>query len=546
VSDDRISRYLADRAATIELRPAHVDAAVGRATRRRRTRRSLAAAGLALTVGATAVVLTQGGEPAAEVAVQAATVTDTPFDWAVAESSSGLSSLGTTATALTDDGSVYAVSTAPGPQVEGTPPPATLYRSTDGADWTPVALPADFWATSVAGAGSQLYAVGTSPAGGGVEHRIVSSADGGTTWSTAAVDTVPDELRSRYPGEIRAGHPSVAVRGDTVVVSTRVYADLDVRARAPGGLSDEEWWQETDDGVVVVSAPVCEGATTTAVPPASPSPDDVAAAPERADPVGDSGAAGALQESPAACGEDGVERTYTWAELGIDDELRDLALRGRTIVAVSQDGGEFTPVDVGVGAHEAVPVATDDGFTLFATRYATGPHPPEPSVTTALHSTDGVTWEPAGEFAGFMMSAGTVGGRPAVALGAEQGTPTIQLAQPDGSWLAVDPRTATDGHEETVASVAFGPLGWVAVLWPEPPEDGDLVAEGGWNPTVVHSVDGTSMAIVPVDDLIEPAQNGGVVPTVTADAVLVRVTEPDDGDPATVSPQRVVVGTPTG
>ncbi len=63
---------------------------------------------------------------------------------------------------------------------------------------------------------------------------------------------------------------------------------------------------------------------------------------------------------------------------------------------------------------------------------------------------------------------------------------------------------------------------------------------------VVHSVDGSSLAVVPLTDLLERPAVGTIDLTVGADAIAVRVTEPGDDDMTTVTPQQVVVGTPRG
>lgn len=531
MSDDRISRYLTDRAAALELRPASVEAVVGRAVRRRRTRRGLVATGVALAVGASAVLVAQRGEPAAEVAINPAAITESPLDWAVVEAASGMSSF-RSSSALTDD-AVYTLSTAPGSSDdEAWNVPKTLYRSLDGADWAPVALPGDFWASSLAGAGGQLYAVGTSPAGGGSTYRVASSGDGGGTWSTSELPSALGELQARYPGEVSVAPPVIAVRGGTVVVSASLSANLDFAARVPGGIPPDGSLETTEDGVVV-GVMACE---------ASPPSRVVADGTDDTDP-----AAEALDVAKACTGPDpATAQAYTWAQLGVDDELRDLVLHGRTSVYVSQDGGEFTAVDIGDATRlGGQVVAADDGFTLFLTRSSAGVAPPEvvEATTEVLRSADGVTWEPAGELPGYVMTAGSVGGRPALALSDVGGDVSIQLGQADGSWLPVDPGQAVGPDGGIVGSVAFGPLGWAAVVWPETP-DGTVPAE---QTHVVHSVDGTTMSVVPLADLVGPDQIGSVDASVTADAVVVRVSQPDDGVEGTPpSPQRVVVGTPRG
>jgi hypothetical protein len=507
VKDDRISRYLVDRAADIELRPASVDTVVRRAAGRRRTRRGLVAAAVALTVGASSVLIAQrddsGDEPGVEM--PPAGVVPSPLDWAVVESSAGIRPLrgggpvlGGGTTALTDDGAVYALSTAPGPQTADTwDQPATLYRSVDGTHWDPLALPGGFSAHSLTGDGGQLYAVGTSPAGGGVSYQLATSGDGGVTWTTAEVPSDVAELQARYPGEVLTGPPKVAVHDGTVVVTMFVYGVPDLDERVPGGVSQEVSWGPSVEGVMV---------------------DD---------------------------DRDGhVERTYSWAEIGVNDELRDLVLNRRTMVAAAHDGGELSPIDVADDARGAQVVATDDGFTLFLTPPGTGAAGTPAEVTQVLRSRDGVSWEPAGELSGSVENAGTVGGRPAVAV-FDPGTPTgeqIRVAQADGSWLSLDPGTVVGPLGARVVSVAFGPLGWAAVVEPFPPDDDDAPLPL----QVVHSVDGTSMSVVPIDDLIDPAPQRSVETYVTADAVFARVSEPEDDDPATGATQLVVVGTPPG
>jgi hypothetical protein len=57
------------------------------------------------------------------------------------------------------------------------------------------------------------------------------------------------------------------------------------------------------------------------------------------------------------------------------------------------------------------------------------------------------------------------------------------------------------------------------------------------------------MSVVPLHDLLDPPSDEApyLEPAVTADAVLLRVTDTAaDDDPTTVPPQRVVVGTTPG
>jgi hypothetical protein len=301
----------------------------------------------------------------------------------------------------------------------------------------------------------------------------------------------------------------------------------------PGGIPPDGSLEITEDGVAV-GVMACEVSPPSRV--VVDDTDDTDAADE------------ALDAAKACTGPDpATAQTYTWAQLGVDDELRDLVLHGRTSVYVSQDGGDFTAVDIGDAALSGGQVvAADDGFTLFLTRSSAGVAPPEvvEAATEVLRSADGVTWEPAGELSGYVLAAGSVGGHPAVAVSDVGGDTSIQLAQADGSWLPVDPGQAVGPDGSIVGSVAFGPLGWAAVVWPETP-DGTVVRTDQTH--VVHSVDGTTLSVVPLADLVPPEQVGNIDASVTADAVVVRVSQPDDGVEGTPpSRQLVVVGTPSG
>jgi hypothetical protein len=506
VIDERIHAYLTDRAGTIELRPSDPAVAVGRARRRRRIRRAVAASAAVIALGTSAVLVSRPGGRSGDVVSYSASVTESPFDWSVVEPSAGLG-LTRGPAALTDDGAVYRLSTAPGPDTGPAGPPAMLWRSDGGADWRPVGLPSDFWASSLEGAGSRLYAVGTAPVDGGSAVRLATSDDGGTVWSTTEVAADVVDLQRNHPDEVVVSPPSIAAHDGTVVVVTSVSAMLDLESRLVDTSAGIVGWETTPDGVVVAEG-VCDPAVSGGGRPVTL---DCA--------VGDSG--------PSS-------RLVTWDELGVEGELRDLAMNPRHDIYVSQDGGEFVAVDAGTdgtGGTAAQVVATDDGFVLFSSIDETAG-----GTTTVRRSVDGVTWEPGGDLPGFTVSAGTAGGRAAASVATPDGNQTVHLDQGDGSWLEVDPRTAlADPDGIFTGSISFGPLGWAATLGSM---DGDL------SPQVVHSVDGTSLSVVPLDDLVEVPVGAIVEATVTADVVAVRIGDPPDGDPRTVADQRVIVGTP--
>jgi hypothetical protein len=153
-----------------------------------------------------------------------------------------------------------------------------------------------------------------------------------------------------------------------------------------------------------------------------------------------------------------------------------------------------------------------------------------------LRSADGHTWTTASTLAGSTQSAGLLGDRPAVGLWGAEGGLQVHVEQADGSYVVLDLLSAVDGADGTagVADLAFGPLGLAALVWAD---------DSGNSSHIVHSVDGTSLSSVDVrDHLSGPGIPIGI--SVSADAVLVRVDGPSDGDPSTVPTQQVLVGTP--
>ena len=67
--------------------------------------------------------------------------------------------------------------------------------------------------------------------------------------------------------------------------------------------------------------------------------------------------------------------------------------------------------------------------------------------------------------------------------------------------------------------------------------------DGPYVQSLVHSTDGSTLQVIALADLVD---NGGMVSglVVTPDAIVARVTAPDDGKPNTPPAQQVLVGTP--
>ena len=159
--DDRLSRHLAASADAITLTPADPAAAVRRGTRRRNRRRAAIGGVAAVAVAATTFSVLDRQPTPVDSDLAAAGVVASPFDWTVVEPATGL---GYSRSATLADGSLYSLSTAPGPYDEQSSFEPHLYRSADGAEWAEVSLPDDMRASSIATDGGSLYAIGTAPA----------------------------------------------------------------------------------------------------------------------------------------------------------------------------------------------------------------------------------------------------------------------------------------------------------------------------------------------------------------------------------------------
>ena len=129
--DDRLSRYLSERAESITLTPADPAAVMRRGTTRRNRRRGAVLGAVAvLGVVATSVAVYDDGKDPVELASQSAVVVPSPFEWSVAHPESGLGY--SSSQVELANGAVYGLSTAPGPYVESDArvPPRCTARTT--------------------------------------------------------------------------------------------------------------------------------------------------------------------------------------------------------------------------------------------------------------------------------------------------------------------------------------------------------------------------------------------------------------------------------
>lgn len=521
-NDDRLNRYLADQANAIELPPADPSGVARRGARRRARRRAglvgaVAVLGLAVTWLA---VVDRDGDGDADVSSNFAAAPATPstYDWTVLDPQSGLGYSRGSATLV--DGSIYSLSTSPGSTGDGPNESGHLYRSTDGSEWSEVAVPSGMTPSSLATSGSTLYALGTAPAsGGGRDLVLATSQDGAASWQQIGLPDEVTELDARFPGEVVISQPSVAaLDAEHVIAAVSVHASPDVTSLLPELASGEYSFETSAAGVTVLEQGLCTDADADAEL-------CIMQSGARAD-----GASTTIEDS--ADEEPKVHATYTWDELGLDPELQAL-IAGRTYVYRTSDGEHFerSAMPDGVAGTTALAVATGDGYTVFV-----GDWSRRDAATRILTSTDGSTFAdaPGSPLAGTAASAGVVAGRPAVSVYDADGTTSVHIGQPDGSWalLPLAEGSATSGE------VAFGALGVAAVVW-EP-----ATGSGASVPHLVHSADGIHLSSVDLEVELGSAAPNVIGLTVTADAIFVRVGGPVDDDPTTPPVQQVLVGTP--
>lgn len=534
MNDDRISRYLQDQAQGITLSPAD-PAGAARKGNRRRARRRAGLLGSVAVVGllATSVAVHDGGRD--EVVSQlGASATASTFHWSSVTPKVGLGFGGNT-TQLAD-GTVYSLSTAPGPYVEGASSASTLYSSADGAEWAAQTLPSGVRTADLQGSGDTLYSLGTSPAGGLV---LSSSDDGASSWTSSDLPSDVKAVQDRHPGMVTLGGARLAAHDSShLVASITATANLDITKLGHPEYGNGEYSVEfTGDGATVRKNPKaeCEAVRRSGkLEDANATADPTVVVPPATADAGDPQSA-SCRAATVDSGE--VVASYTYDELGVDAELQSL-IGGKPFVYATTDGTSFEQVDLPAGTTAsgwvAEPVAVDDGYRLVLSgNEAEGPS------ATVLRSTDGTSWTADTVLAGSLNDAGVLGGRAAISLYGKDGSTDLRLQGADGSWSNVDLGSAVttpQGANTYVENVAFGPLGFAAVV-------GTSSEDGPYVQRIVHSTDGSTLQVVDVADLID---DGGMVSgiVVTPDAIAVRVTSPDDGKAGTPPTQHVLVGTP--
>gem|GEM_PF-3916324 len=542
MNEDRsLDQYFHARAAGIDLPPREAATIAARARQRRHARRSMVVFGTAALVLIAMVAVVAGGSNSRSVDVASNTGGPAaPLTWSVVDVPAGLGwSAGTVAT---EDGSLYGLSTAPGPSDPNAKyAPPVLYRSSEGKTWSTATLPDGLSATALATAGGNLYAVGTAAAGGGTDLVVATSTDGASTWSTSHIPTPRADLVARFGRQIQVSAPSLTTGPKGLIAAVTVTARPDVEpllaARGDSGKSlfisatgvdvyktdDAANAQRCGAGVAKVTG------TGTVV-----SGTGTADSPSTTVPTADTVPTGTVPNANCVGSNSKVDHSYTWQELGLDPALQGL-VGGEVHVYGSTDGVTFDEVghpDGSIGTVGAL-IGGADGYRLMASD-------PLDSTLRSFWSADGRTWTSGGpDRDGMVQSSGLLAGTPAAVV-LSQGATVLLVAAPGGGWTSSDLLTAAGSPNPSSAglsSTSIGPLGLVALFY-----DGGVDND----PYVVDSADGHTFEHHRLSEIDGGGDWSPVGTSVSADAVTLRlVRTPKQGEDLVkyAGPQRLVVGT---
>lgn len=535
-------RHEADLVSLPEREPGR---AVERARRRRRHRRTaLGVAAVVALAGGVVPVVAGGGDETSDTVAGAGGVLPATgpltFDWQAGDGGLGMVS----SSFQTDDGTVYALSTAPGftgAASDGWP--RALYRLAADGTWQPLDLDGDRPAAiDMSSDGAALYAISTAPAGAGSVPRLSASTDGGESWTSEDLPDVapPSDDVAWYQDR----YLSIETAGDTTLALVTTQFRLDVQASFPeiGGFADVQpsadglvltWypptsaggdgaaavadaqaaWADGSDGAAPLGAtpPVTEPAapTTTQAPP----PTDPSVWTRR--PAAPSDPAAPTTTTPPP-----ETRTLSWDELGLTGP-DDLA---PTHQLLHQSGSGWQAVDGVTGL-------TGEGLTLGTSgeRFVA-----DGSDGTVLVSDDGSSWTPVQPPAagGLLGHAGVTSVGPAL-LAATPGLPDVSVSSDLGaSWQPVDLGAAGVPAGALVQSVSSGPLGVALVV----------TGTDGWHPLLVVSGDLVDWTVTPIADIVGADTNTTIETTVGADRIVLTATLPPAA-PGGPSASRTAVGT---
>ena len=472
---------------------------------------------------------------------------DAGVSWRIAVPDAGLGGIGLPGdTVGVGTGPLYALSTAAGERLSDEFRRNTvLWQSTDGVDWTAVsALDGDLYLADLAASDGRIYAVGTIAPSGGASRSappaLVAgwSDDDGKSFARAAL---PLELAAYDPQTTSLGITGASVGSGpagTLVVAS-VAAVLDVPRLLPDGVTAPNGWVTTTTGVDLLGSERngCD--------------DNTKAELEK---LGREVSPGEMSGFRCASDIDrdgrspqevfGVIGSYTFEQLGVDDELRNLVLRQPVVFHAPTGSTTFTRVEL----PETDPVygtplveTSDAGFEIVAVSGTLGM---TSSGAIALRSADGRTFSDPSPIAGieWVTAIGRVRGTTTIVGSNERGA-VIARSDGAGGWRtsplaqAIDPDLL--GNRVAYPQVAgIGDFGVVvSVVLSDPSGD-----RGAPEPYLLVSRDGTRWSDGPLADLVPDQKIRSVSRVVvTGERVVVSVAVGDVAREGP-SPQVALVG----
>jgi hypothetical protein len=497
--EDELRRRLHTNATDLDLHGHGPDATIGRA-RQRRHRRNAAlgtVSGFALIAGTVGVVATRDPSDGQLAVGTLPSAGPLQLEWSQVEG--GVVTPRTTA--IAPDGSIYALSTAPGASYqESEGQPDTLYVLDDDGDWSTLSTGDGDALVDVAAGSSLLYGISTTPAENGTSFgvRLSTSGDKGGSWS--AEDFPGVEL----PSTSVAWRPMISVaveaRGSTAVaiVSTAFYLP---DGQLPGvqGLDTQDLMRTyTDEGIVL-------SRVDRATPPVT-------------------------TDAGRTIGAEGIpEVTVPWSALGVSGTA-DLA---RTDVFVDTGSG-WRRVVVGPAGLEGLASFSVIGDEFVVSGYQTVSGTGEVETAPTYASADGDNWRTVAVPANYGPLTGL---GDLWVLRSGDGTQLQVSADRGATWRPVTvPTELLEGGSGpySVGTLAGGPLGLAVAV----------VGEDGRPVGVLVTRDLRDWASFDLDGV------GGQIdydyPTIVVgeDRIVVTVTIKGDAEAGDPSRSRTFVGTP--
>ncbi len=456
-----------------------------------------------------------GGSSAVGGAVPVQGVAAADLDWYAVDGTLGY----TTSLFSASDGTLYALSTAPGVTWANAGPtlPKAIYHSEDGETWEVALLDGNEWVTKIAERGGTLYALGTAPGVAGFdappEYLIGTSTDAGASWETSALPTEaapPPDMGPVNFVEV-SSHLAAGPKGVLALATTRFHIDL-FSLLPPELQRGNLDVQSTPDGIRAIDYSIYEQL-------------DMQCYAEM-DEAGLEYTGDNLDEMPESCRQlftddvpDSVVFSATWEELGFDGA----SLRFSELF-VATDGTNFEPVPSPFGEDEQVNrvFAHDLGFV--ATSWGM------PQLTVRI-SPDGRTWETAENLPALsdVLAAGTYGGSLALVGTSFEGLPVVVWSDGSGGW-----------EQSDLSGVVAGANGWVTAAGIG--EQGVVFAYQTWDELsqrstieVVRGVAPDNWELVPVSDIVGGGDGYVEWMVVGRDVVAARVVVSNNFGPPTAA-----------